>query len=159
MPGYRAHIGGGIGLYILLMSSLTLVYTITPPFFTALGWFLCAVLGSLFPDIDTKSKGQLLFYRVLALVLVYCLLKGYFVFFIFLSLFSLLPLIVRHRGLFHEIWFVVVLSVVLFFTCHGINGVDTPVKGMPFLFFVGGALSHIFLDKLISGFKRRKFIR
>jgi hypothetical protein len=54
MPGYRGHLVGGTVAFAL-------VCVITNPPFSAIGrseLLLLTCLGSLFPDIDTKSRGQ-----------------------------------------------------------------------------------------------------
>jgi len=155
MPGYRTHVGGGIVIYCLLVVLLSSrLFFSTLSFLTAFEWFVCAVLGSLFPDIDTKSKGQLLLYRFIAIVLLYFVIQRKLVAFVWVSLLAMVPLLVRHRGIFHSVWFVITLG---FGTALFVASLYPKLQQKLLFdaaFFVAGALSHIFLDRLVSRFKR-----
>ncbi len=64
--------------------------------------FAIAVLSGLWPDVDTKSKSQQIFYRLFLIsnaVLIYA--KHYSIS-AFLGLFAMLPLIGNHRGWTHS---------------------------------------------------------
>lgn len=153
MPGYRTHIGGAGCVYAVLLTFLykILLFKVGP--FRALEWFLSCVLGALFPDIDIKSKGQGIFYRVVLVLLCVLLYKNKFAEFILVSLLSFIPLLVHHRGLFHRPWFVIALP---FFCALIISwykpGTDIIIL-IDALFFSFGALSHIYLDRLQTCFK------
>ena len=154
MPGYRAHVGFGIVVYCFVLVMYVAKIMQSVPFFTALEWFMCAVLGALFPDIDTKSTGQLLFYRCMAFFLLYCLFKKKLVIFVWASLLGLLPLLVHHRGLFHRIWFIVLASVgTAYGTAYWYPAFYKQVA-WDATFFAAGALSHIILDQVVTRLKR-----
>ena len=55
MPGYRAHLAGGLTVYGI---TIYLLRSYCGSVFIAAEWMLFTLAGSLFPDIDTKSKGQ-----------------------------------------------------------------------------------------------------
>jgi len=67
MPGYKGHLVGGTVAYGLLFFGLVGVVVKQPSMLTAGEWLLFALAGSLFPDIDIKSKGQKYFYYVIFL--------------------------------------------------------------------------------------------
>lgn len=142
MPGYRGHLIGGavaaVPLLYLLRSHVTLI--------TFCLWSSLALIGSLFPDIDTKSKGQKLFYRFMIPVLLILLMLKRFTAFILLSFISFTPLIVNHRGMFHRLWFIILPSLGL----AGLIAWQYPTWGkdafFAALFFVVGAVSHLVLD-------------
>ncbi len=146
MPGYKGHIVGGIGAFSLTLMFISKSYP--PTHATALQWFFVTILGALFPDIDIKSKGQGIFYRIifLSLVLFYC--KKDWKLFTATSFIALLPVLVRHRGIFHKTWFVVAVPFVLAYTAAA----SFPAYKTMFLinatFFAVGALSHLFLDRM-----------
>lgn len=52
MPGYRVHVVGGLGAWLVAVGiHYTTAYASVSP------WYgLCALLGSLLPDLDTKGK-------------------------------------------------------------------------------------------------------
>ncbi len=145
MPNYKSHLVGGITAYGIAMLMLSAVQK---PHLAAAGeWFLCALAGSLFPDIDIKSKGQKLFYSILFFSCILLLLYDNAHIAAFLSVIACLPLLARHRGVFHQFWFVCTLSSIgaMFLyawlpSCKTILWTDT-------LFFNAGVLSHIVLDK------------
>lgn len=147
MPGYKVHIVGGVATFIGLMMLCSRYGTPIAPFIT-LQWLAATVLGALFPDVDIKSKGQGIFYKGMLLFLLFLFWTKQFHLFVIMSFLALVPLLVRHRGMFHRPWFVVVLPLSVAF----ITGVAFPVYGASFFynacFFSAGALSHIMLDKL-----------
>ena len=145
MPGYKGHIAGGIVLYALILYPL--IYLVHPSFFIASEWFLFLIAGALFPDIDTKSKGQYLFYYALCALLLFLFFNRCYELAAVCGIISLIPLLVRHRGLFHETWFVILFPL----TLAGMVSVCVPrYSGTMFvdaLFFIAGALSHLCLDR------------
>jgi len=143
MPGYKGHMAGGVFFFILALMIL-LPVAVAP--LTLLEWFFFAILGSLFPDVDTKSKGQRVFYGIFFLAAAFLLVNHRFKMLAWLSIVSLLPLLVNHRGLFHRLWFLIMLtggSAYAFYVfcphaCHRILW-DAG-------FFLLGILSHLWLD-------------
>lgn len=153
MPGYRTHIVGGIGTFTALFYFFQKVSSVQCAFLTALSCFFVTILGSLFPDVDTKSKGQMIFYQGLLLYLLFLLWAQKFKTFMIITCLFMLPLLVPHRGLFHRIWFLTFLAVgagsVVFF-CFPTQSYDLSIH---ILFFYVGALSHVFLDKFQTAIK------
>jgi membrane-bound metal-dependent hydrolase YbcI (DUF457 family) len=143
MPNYKGHLVGGLGFYLI---GLYILSFLSPTLPTALEWLLCALAGSLFPDIDTKSKGQKIFYRILAVITVVLIFQQKFKPLLIIASCALIPIIVDHRGLFHMLWFVI--GVPLIFAA--IMSVSFPAyKDILFVdafFFIGGAISHLLLD-------------
>lgn len=137
MPGFRVHLFGGICSFLLITALLKfngLVLLNLP-----LNLVIC-LIASIFPDIDTKSKMQLWFYRLLAvLALILALLKCWS-FLIILVPILIFPLIINHRGITHKFWFIGLISLLiyLFLPCLGY---------LPSVYFLFGALSHILFDK------------
>ena len=149
MPGYRLHIFGGLITFIgiAFLCSKLLCGTL-PATINLFQWALFCILGALFPDVDTKSKGQGIFYKVMLFILIFLLWKKKWSLFVFLSFVSLVPVLSRHRGLFHRVWFVTTIPLTIAF----IAGLSFPAYNTLFLsnaiFFICGALSHIALDKV-----------
>jgi len=145
---YRGHLVGGLASYFLLIT----LFSISQGFFAHnfLGC-IAALAGSLFPDIDIYSKGQRLFLKVLLLLFLLCLFFRASIPVVILALFSSLPILFPHRGLFHDIFFVATLSVLaagglIYMLPH-----HTEQIVITALFFFVGVLSHLILDK---GFKK-----
>lgn len=154
MPGYRVHVGGGILFYIAGLFFISTYFIFHPPILLALEWFFCTILGSLFPDIDTKSKGQLIFYKAIALCLFYLLWKRKIAAFIWLSLLAMVPQIVHHRGLFHKVWFVIALPFISALLFAKWFAVPQKLLLLDAFFFSIGALSHIFFDRSQTRLKK-----
>ena len=64
--------------------------------------FAIGVLSGLWPDVDTKSKSQQIFYRLFLISNVVLIYKGYYAISAFFGLFAMLPLIGNHRGWTHS---------------------------------------------------------
>lgn len=154
MPGYKTHVVGGALFYIGALFLVATYCIAKPSIAVALEWFFCCIIGSLFPDIDTKSQGQMLFYKIIAIVLLVLLYKKKIALFIWAALLALLPLLVHHRGLFHKIWFIIAFSCAsVFFVSHLYPAVYSRLVFDAF-FFAIGAFSHIIFDVGGSKFKR-----
>ena len=68
----------------------------------AAGCFVIAVLSGLWPDVDTKSKSQKIFYRIFLIFNVVLIYMGRYSTSAFFGLFAMLPLIGNHRGWTHS---------------------------------------------------------
>jgi len=143
MPGYKGHLAGGLITGGILLYA---VQELNPTPLTALEWLSFALAGSLFPDIDIKSKGQKLFYPILLGILVLLFYNGHIELVALLAVLGLVPMMVRHRGVFHRLWFVIIfplfvasVGALLMPECMRIFFLDT-------LFFIAGAISHLWLD-------------
>lgn len=143
---YKGHIIGGIIAYLVLLVGTSCVYTITP--LCAFMWFFVCLFGALFPDLDTKSKIRTFFLRIsLGLFLVLLALPTHRVMILPLLPFIVIPLISRHRGLFHSKLFLIVLPAFLVITLTLATHQTHPeLIVLPTLFFITGACSHLILD-------------
>lgn len=159
VPGYRQHLVGGLVAFSLLSTALTMSEcVIIKNFIPVIGWMMCSLAGSLFPDIDIKSKGQKYFYWIILGLLLYFTYYELFLPLAALSILSTTPMLVRHRGIFHNIWALfggfAALSYVLMrcMPCH------TDLILIHVFFFLGGVISHIWLDMgLIRMLRARSF--
>ena len=155
MPQYKTHLLGGfivfIILFILLQSSKIFGnYT-----------FLCllsALIGSLFPDIDTKSMIQKFIYFFLFIGVGTAIFMQKWQIASFVGVISLIPMIINHRRLTHRIWFIVFMPLAIPIAIFYYNPQLLHPAIASYVFFVGGAISHIWLD---FGIRRgiRRFFR
>lgn len=146
MPGYKAHItAGAVSCFILIYAVSVLVH-ICPTFLQFMGCFACAILGSIFPDIDTTSKAQRLFFLFSSLVLLGSIVfRAWFIFFNF-SFITVIVTLLKHRTITHNVYFLFTLSILLIlFSALVFNGISTGAV-LSALGFAVGALSHILLD-------------
>ncbi len=144
MPNYKGHLAGGVFFYLVAIYFVLTTQVISLA--TGIEWLLFTLAGALFPDVDVKSKGQKLFYWIALLLAVVLLVKERIQALIILGFICAVPVLVNHRGIFHRLWFVIIIPLVaaLFLCsyapdCNRIIFFDT-------LFFIIGAVSHLWLD-------------
>ena len=143
MPNYKGHLFGGVVAYILL---LLFFVSKNVSLFTVIEWLFFSIAGALFPDIDVKSKGQKYFYYGILIFFLFLVVKNKLEILCCCSFLVITPMLVRHRGLFHQLWFIIAFP--LFILCL----VSYIVPRMFYslfidtLFFIAGAISHIWLD-------------
>ena len=144
MSLYKGHLAGGIFSFILYMLALVVFFSFNPNA-NVLIWFGLCLLGALWPDVDTNSLGQKLFYGIFVVLDSFFLLTGFYKEAALLGFFALLPIIGKHRGWTHTIWaaFLVPSPMLLLPVFNpGVNagGLEYYVP------VVIGYLSHLILD-------------
>ncbi len=144
MSNYRGHLIGAVAAYAAVVFMLSLSSMNVG---NHLVWFLATMAGALFPDIDVRSKGQHLFLSILLLLLVGCLFLQAYIPVVMILFFSVLPVIIPHRTIFHDLGFVGVLAgcVTLALIYYVPGKAETIVSTS--LFFLLGVISHLVLDK------------
>ena len=146
MPGYKAHIAVGSAACLFLIYIISTLAHFRPTFLQFIGCFVCAVMGSIFPDIDTTSKAQRLFFIFSSIVLLTAIvLQAWFIFFNF-SLISVIVMLLKHRTITHNAFFLFTLSILpILFSLLFLHGISTTVL-LSALGFAVGAFSHLLLD-------------
>lgn len=143
MPNYKRHLGAGVIVFILGTYFFIGRYV---SIFTAFEWLGFCLLGSLFPDIDTKSKGQKIFYKILLFVILYLFLIRHFFEIVLVTILAFIPLISNHRSVCHNIWFIMLLALGVIVGGYMVAPDLIHVILYDMIFFVLGAASHIWLD-------------
>lgn len=156
MPTYRIHIIGGLASFASLYYVSNLVIPqITFTWYELAGFAALALVGSVFPDIDVKSNMQKIFYgtMVIALPAAYFL---NFKIFILLTAISSILLVLRHRGITHQAWFLIAAPLALggYLVHYQAHDLMTVLPGC--IYFSLGALSHILLDRISARFSKKK---
>ena len=144
MPNYKSHLSGGSIAFAITL--LFVVPHFNPSPLTLAEWLLFALAGSLFPDIDIKIKGQRYFYWLLFPLFILLAATKRFITLAILSILALLPMISKHRGLFHRTWFIVGAPFAAWYVATLYFPALSNALYFDVLFFVIGALSHIWLD-------------
>ncbi|GAB7022743.1 metal-dependent hydrolase [Salidesulfovibrio brasiliensis] len=147
MPGYKGHLAGGtfVGGMAATGAVMFGLLHMNPLLIAALMGF--CLMGALFPDTDTESKGQNLFYLIFAAVDLGLILKKYYIWAAWLGFLAMLPPIGSHRGWTHTWWamLVVPLPIILIPAI-----LFNPPDMMPFYQFYAaftvGYFSHLLLD-------------
>lgn len=150
MPGYRGHLIGGACAFALVLLCVTKPYTLL----NAGEWLCFALLGSLFPDVDVKSKGQMLFYRAVVVCALFFAIQKWWQALGILGALALFPQLCNHRGVFHEPWFLLAVPSAAVISIHCCAPQYVSVAVWDAVFFAAGAFSHIFLDRGIKGVLR-----
>ncbi len=146
MPKYKTHLVGGIITFLL-----TMIIANYFNYFKRLSWeqiftyFTLCILGSLFPDIDTKSKIQKWIYYPLFFVIIVAIFTKNWILLSFVSVIAFIPIIANHRGITHKLWFVVLVPLAPLSIFH-FNKTFLTYAFSCYLFFVIGAISHLLLD-------------
>jgi len=155
MPGYKGHLAGGVIAFGMLFFVLVAIVVIKKPsMLTAVEWLLFALAGSLFPDIDIKSKGQKYFYYGVFLFFIVLAVRQRFEMLCCFSFIIITPMLTRHRGIFHSPRFVITIPLILWiFVSISMPRIMYQLF-FDMLFFIVGALSHLWLD-----FGARQMIR
>ena len=147
MPGYKGHLAGAVFLGFIAIGILVWFGLLAgdPRQLLVLG--ILIILGALFPDVDTDSKGQNLFYALLAAFDLGLMICGYYKWAAILGFFAMLPAVGRHRGWTHTWW--------------AMLAVPLPVIILPYIFYaqelsvllpyypamVFGYFTHLLLDR------------
>lgn len=110
MSGYRGHIAGAVvansayvaGVWALPGDILQRWNISLDDWQLLLGLFVVAVLFALFPDVDTNSVGQNVFFGIAFIAMVALIVTGKFEPAAYLGLLAMLPIIGKHRGWTHH---------------------------------------------------------
>jgi membrane-bound metal-dependent hydrolase YbcI (DUF457 family) len=157
MSGYKGHIAGGIAINALYLAGVKLLpgemlerWDISlQDWQLIVGLFVVAVLFALFPDVDTNSMGQNIFFGIAFLAEIALIVAGKFEPAAYLGLLAMMPIIGKHRGWTHHklAMFLVPLPIVLVPYLH-----NQHVWTLGLLIYgaaVAGYFSHLLLDGLI----------
>lgn len=117
MPGYKGHILGAVvcntayvgALAIAPSSVLGNTHNLVSDTQLVIGLFVIAVLFGLFPDIDTNSKGQNIFYGLALVADIILILNGRLEAAAYLGLAAMTPALGHHRGWTHSKWAMILI--------------------------------------------------
>lgn len=158
MAGYRGHIKGGILSCLAYVAALIFLpfsfFSLTGGLFSKwqliVGLVVVAVLFALWPDIDTNSKGQDIFFGLAFGLDVLLIWQGYIETAAYLGLLAMTPIVGKHRGWTHSRFAMILVPL--------------PILVVPYLYresllstavlFYGSAVvgyfSHLLLDGRIT---------
>lgn len=153
MPNYKGHLIGGLAVYGLIL--FFCIGFMKFSIIKAIEWLICTLAGSLFPDIDTKSKVQKYFYILAFLFFIFLAIQKQFKMATCCSFILMIPLLVNHRGIFHHPLLVIIIPFCGWAIVHSLIPRLSGRFFLNILFFIAGALSHIWLDLGTSQMMRR----
>jgi membrane-bound metal-dependent hydrolase YbcI (DUF457 family) len=161
MAGYRGHISiaflFGVVLVIgLSFTSVAMAMEWPERIINALVILWIAVLFGLFPDVDIKSKGQLLFYWLFFLLDGILLLTEHYQEAAFLGFLAMIPILSKHRGWTHTFWAMLLVPAPILVGPMYFAG-EPVTDGLPYyLGAIVGYFSHLVADGMVIKRKRRR---
>ncbi len=157
MANYKGHIAGGLVVgvvYSLAMTAVPVEYLaeyakLLDDWQALAAVFVIAMLFALFPDVDTNSKAQDIFFWLIFIVDVLLIWNGYFVAAAFLGLIAMLPILTHHRGWTHAKWAMIVVPLPIVLVPLLYSEKLLPIAVVYYGAAVTGYFSHLLLDGLI----------
>lgn len=157
MASYRGHIVGGIAAgaaSIAVLSWLPVEQSaeaarLLYDWQVFVAFFVLSVLFALFPDVDTNSKGQDIFFGLAFFVDVLLILNGKYQAAAYLGLIAMLPIISHHRGWTHSKWAMFIVPSPLIILPALYNEKLVLAALVYYIASVSGYFSHLLLDGLI----------
>lgn len=157
MANYKGHVVGGAILCAAYVGALAVVPTdildetagILSNWQMVAGLFVVAQLFALFPDIDTNSKGQNLFFGTALLADIALIATERIEAAAYLGLLAMTPIVGKHRGWTHSKLAAFLVPSPIILIPYLNNQYILPTS---FIFYgasVAGYLSHLLLDGLI----------
>lgn len=157
MANYKGHIAGGVVAGVAYMAAVS--FAPIERFAESAGllrdWqvvvavFVVSVLFALFPDVDTNSKAQDIFFGIAFPLNILLIWRGYLQAAAYLGLIAMLPIVGHHRGWTHKKWaaFLVPLPIVLvpYLYSEKMLAISLVYYGAA----LAGYLSHLLFDGLI----------
>ena len=164
VANYKGHtlggaVAGGLtlaGFYALTLGSVPYGGVLLGDYQLIVGVIVLGVLFGLWPDVDTKSKAQDLFFGVAFLADIYLLINEQYPAAAFLGLIAMTPIVGHHRGWTHKKWAMVLVPLpILVVPYLATNKVgDTAI--LLYTASVAGYFTHLLLDGLIVKWFRIK---
>ncbi|MBH1980255.1 metal-dependent hydrolase [Candidatus Saccharibacteria bacterium] len=157
MANYKGHIVGGLAAGVVYAIAMTAVPVEQLAEYAQLldDWqalaavFVIAMLFALFPDVDTNSKAQDIFFWLIFMVDVLLIWNGYFIAAAFLGLIAMLPILTHHRGWTHAKWAIVLVPLPIVLVPLLYSSTLLPIAVVYYGAAVTGYFSHLLLDGLI----------
>lgn len=154
MANYKGHIIGGLassGVYAAALT-VTPIQRVAESADLLHSWQVFAavlvigVLFGLFPDVDTNSKAQDIFFWIVFPLDVLLLATGNIQAAAYLGLIAMLPIIGHHRGWTHSKWAMLLVPLPILVIPYLHNQTLLPVSAMYYGAAVAGYFSHLLLD-------------
>lgn len=157
MANYKGHIVGGLvasGIYAAALS-FTPIQRFAETANVLHSWqalaavFVIGTLFALFPDVDTNSKAQNIFFGIVFPLDILLLATGNLQAAAYLGLIAMLPIIGHHRGWTHKVWAMILVPLPILIIPYLYNQTILPLSAMYYGAAVAGYFSHLLLDGLI----------
>lgn len=157
MANYKGHIAGGIIAGLAFAGAVSFIPV--EQFAETAGIFrdwqalaavvVISVLFGLFPDVDTNSKAQDIFFGIVFPLDILLLWQGYLQAAAYLGLIAMLPIVGHHRGWTHKKWAMFAIPLPILLIPYLYNDQILPISMVYYVAAVVGYFSHLLLDGLI----------
>ena len=157
MAGYKGHLAGATTFFAGYLGVLAYVFSVDAAYrqFSQIELvayplllFVLTIMFGLWPDVDTNSKGQQVFYSIFFVADVFLIVTEQFRAAAYLGLVALLPVLSRHRGWTHTWWAMLLIPSPLLILPY-LHVPERPLVGLPFYgAAVVGYLSHLVVDRI-----------
>jgi len=146
MGSYRTHTIGGMLAFAGCLAALAFLVSAEISIEKGLGLFAITLMAALFPDIDTDSKGQNLFYSLFLLLDVYLILGKNYRYAAILGLLVMLPVLSRHRSWTHTLWAMLLIPAPILLLPWLLFGTELSKLLIYYVCAVAGYFSHLVID-------------
>ncbi|HZM64591.1 MAG TPA: metal-dependent hydrolase [Candidatus Saccharimonadales bacterium] len=157
MSGYKGHIVGAVaantvylaGVKVLPNDLLERSNISLQDWQLLIGLFVVAILFGLFPDVDTNSVGQNLFFGIAFVAMIVLIVTGKFEPAAYLGLLAMMPIVGKHRGWTHHKLAMVLVPLPIVIIPYLNNQHIWTLGLLIYGAAVAGYFSHLLLDGLI----------
>ena len=146
MGSYRTHTIGGMLAFSGCLATLAFLLSAEISIEKGVCLFTITLMAALFPDIDTDSKGQNIFYSLFLLLDVYLILDKSYKYAAILGLLVMLPVLSRHRGWTHTLWAMFLIPAPIIVLPWLLFGAKLSKLLIYYAFAVAGYFSHLVID-------------
>ncbi len=157
MSNYRGHLVGGLigaAIYTAVMlfvpvQRLAEYANLLHDWQPLAAVFVIAMLFALFPDVDTNSKAQDIFFWTVFPLDALLIWSGHLQAAAYLGLIAMLPIITHHRGWTHSKWAVWIVPLPIILVPYVYDSKMLAISCVYYGAAVTGYLSHLLLDGLL----------
>lgn len=155
MANYKGHLAGAVavgaayvvGLSFLPGELLEQTGGILSDWQMVAGMFVVAMLMGLWPDIDTNSKGQDIFFGIAFLFDILLISQGYIEAAAYFGLLAMTPILGKHRGWTHSKWAMILVPLPFV----AVPYLNKSAIFVTYLVFYGAAVAGYFSHLLLDG--------
>jgi membrane-bound metal-dependent hydrolase YbcI (DUF457 family) len=165
MANYKGHVAGGILVNTAYLASLVTIgshqiLTKTNRLLSnwqfVVGLYIVAILFGLWPDVDTNSKGQDIFFGLAFITDVMLIVYGRIEAAAYLGLLGMTPILGKHRGWTHSKVAMILVPLPIVIVPYVHNARILPTAALVYGAAVAGYFSHLLFDGLIIRWFRVK---
>lgn len=157
MANYKGHIVGGVVFTAVYAAAMLFVPVeqfaesarLLQDWQAMAAVFVIGILFGLFPDVDTNSKAQDIFFGIAFPIDILLIWNGNIQAAAYLGLVAMLPIITHHRGWTHSKWAMFVVPLPILIIPYLYDSAMLPISIVLYGAALAGYFSHLFLDGLI----------